>query len=359
MAYELSDTDILDLANGTLAQMDSPRFGQIAQNLQDYEILGRWLTKEKVMFDHGTGIQRSLMTKLAGAARHTSLYETDEVRVVDLMTKINIGWKHCDTHWGFERRETLENRGKALLYKVMQPREIGAMIDLSEEIENRVWTLPAANDIKFPYGPPYWVVTSATEGFNGQNPSGHTSCGGIDASATAGSKWRNYTFTYGNYTRADLIRKWTKAYRLTGFKSPVNVPDFRNGKGDRYRFYANEAFCAEVEELAETRNDNLGWDLAPAETGRARSTDIGRIDGQITFKRNPICWVPKLDSLTVSTCYGLDHSKFYPVVLEGDYLRRSGVQKSPWQHNVFVNFIDLSYNFLCVDRRSQMVFYQS
>ena len=79
------------------------------------------------------------------------------------------------------------------------------------------------------------------------------------------------------------------------------------------------------------------------------------MDGQAVFKKIQFNWVPKLDDDTENPVYGIDITSFFPVVLAGDYLRESSPAKAAKQHNVFEVFVDLSYNFLCIDRRRNFV----
>jgi hypothetical protein len=80
------------------------------------------------------------------------------------------------------------------------------------------------------------------------------------------------------------------------------------------------------------------------------------MDGTVTFRGHPWIWVPKLDARTDDPVYMIDHSVFYPVCLEGDYLRESDAIMGPDQHNIFNVFLDLTYNYACVDRRRNAVF---
>ncbi|MBN2129139.1 MAG: hypothetical protein JW741_06565, partial [Sedimentisphaerales bacterium] len=209
--------------------------------------------------------------------------------------------------------------------------------------EKASWRLRAASDTKSPNGVPYYVVKNATTGFNGGNPSGFSDCVGIDASTE--EKWRNYTDTYSQVTKDDLVASMRKAHRLTGFKSPVSIPDFRRGKGNRYRVYMNEATINSWELLAEAQNDQLGRDLAP-------------MDGVTAFKRHPVIYVAQLDDDTSNPVYMLDHNTFYPVVLKGDYLRETEpISGGVTQHNSFVVYLDLTFNLLCLDRRRNTVIY--
>jgi hypothetical protein len=139
-----------------------------------------------------------------------------------------------------------------------------------------------------------------------------------------------------------LIKKWRTAHRKCGFKSPITVEDYRGTRGQKYRFYVNESTISDIEDVGEAQNENLGRDIAS-------------MDGSIVFKGHPIRWVPKLDADTQNPIYGIDHSTFYPACLEGDYLRESEAERAPDQHNVYQVFVDLSYNFVCIDRRRNMV----
>lgn len=335
--------DIVDLVAGTLKDLGRLSFQQIAQNLQDYEVFSKWFKKDKLQFDSGIGIQRTLMTSLSNQASHVGLFDEDNLTVPDLIKQMSVPWVHAKTGWAFEYREVLMNRGKSLIFNVLKPRRADAMISLVEELESKAWgDVPASTDTKQPYGIQYWVVTNATTGFNGGAPSGHTTVGGINP--TSVPSWKNYTGQYTNVTKADLIKKMRTAARKCNFKSPISIDDYRNGKGQRYRLYCNEDTLSSFEDVGESQNENLGRDIAS-------------MDNTIVFRNFPIIWVPQLDSKTTDPLYGIDHSTFYPVCLKGDYLRESKPRQNANQHNTYEVFVDLTYQYVCVDRRRNFVFY--
>lgn len=342
----LTALDIADLVAGTLRELGKLKFQQIAQNLQDYEVFSKWFKKDKVQFDSGIGIQRTLMNRLSGAASHVGLLDEDNVNITDVIDQLQIPWRHARTSWGFIYQETLMNRGEALVFNVIKPRRVAAILDLVEELENKAWgSAPSANNNTDPYGLLYWVVKNSSTGFNGGAPSGHTTVGGV--SLTDSPTFKNYTATYaltGGVSKADLMPKLRTAHRKVRFKSPVDIEDYRGGKGDRYRCYVNESMMTALETLGEAQNENLGRDLAS-------------MDGMtLTFRSHPIIWVPKLDEDTTNPFYFIDHSTFMPVCLKGDYLRESE-NRAPNQHNVYQMFVDLTYNYLCIDRRRNAVLY--
>ncbi len=343
----LNAADISDMVKSTLRELGRMKFQQIAQDIQWYEIMGRWLKKDRVTMDDGYGIQKNIMTDTLGAASHVGLFETDDTDVGDHVRHLQVPWRHIQTKWAFEYRETLMNRGKSLIYNIIKPRRAGAMIDLAQELEDNAWAVPNSSDNKLPYGIPYWIVANATTGFNGGNPTGpdsnaHSTTGNIDADTY--TTWKNYTAQYTDVTKNDLIKKLRTAHRKINFRSPVDINDYRTGNGQQYRLYTNEAQLNSIETLGENQNENLGRDIAS-------------MDGTIVFRKHPIVWIPKLDGGTSPTnpIYMINHSCFQTVVLKGDYLRESDADKAPHQHNTFQVFVDMTYNYCCVDRRRQAV----
>lgn len=338
----LQETDIADLVKGTLKELGRMKIQQIAQDLPNYEVFPVWFKKDKVTFDSGIGIQRTLMNRMGDNARHVGLMDTDSTNISDLIDQMNIPWRHAQTSWGFLYQETLMNRGPALIFNVIKPRRVGALLALVKVLEQRAWSAPSSSSDKVnPYGIPYWIVKNATTGFNGGAPSGFSDVGGVNLTTTP--TFKNYTGLYATVSKADLIKKLRTAHRQCNFVSPVDVEDYRSGKGERYRLYTNESVFSTLEDVGESQNENLGRDIAS-------------VDGfSLSFRGHPIRWVPYLDADTSNPIYGIDHSTFMPVCLKGDYLRESDAMKIPFQHNAYAIYLDLSYNYLCFDRRRSWV----
>ena len=332
----LQADDIADLVIGTLKELGRLRFQQIAQTLQDYEVMAHWLKEDRVIFDDGYGINRTLMLKYGTNAKHVGLFSKDDTNVTDHLATLTVPWVHLTKSWAFEHRETLMNRGKSLVVNVIKPRRAGSMIAIAEELEEKAWSAPALADKHLPYGVMYWIVYNATTGFNGDVPSGHTTVGGINP--TTFPNFKNYTANYTNVTKADLLVKLRSAFRLIHWKSPVSVKDFRGSQGERYRLYVNEATIVKIETVAEQQNENIGRDIA-------------FYDGQTVFNKIPFRYVPGLDGKSGGPVFLIDHSVFHPAILRGDYLREGKPKEAFGQHNTFVVHVDLSYNYICVDRR--------
>jgi hypothetical protein len=355
---ELAFEDITDLVAGTLKHLGRMKFQQIAQNLQDYEVVGNWFKRDKVQFDYGVGIQRNIMGSLSKQARHTGAMTTDSVDIPTLMVQLALNWRHAQVPWAFEYQELLMNRGEALVFNVVKPRRVDALLSMAEELEAKAWTLTTSGDKLMPWGLPYWIVYSAVAapgGFNGGAPSGFTTVGGIDPTVT--TNFKNYCSTYVAVTKLDLIKTMRQAHRKIRWRAPVNVADYGRGGYGNLRLYTDNTTIAAFEDLGEAQNENLGRDLG--RFGGAK--DVKYVEEVLTFRRHPLIYVPQIDDTSVFTAatnpvYMIDHSTFYPVCLAGDYLREGEVIRAPNQHNLFRIFIDLTYNYLCVDRRRNAVF---
>lgn len=335
----LTAQDVADVVALTLYELGPLKMQQIAQARQYYEVYSKWFKKDKVTFDSGQGIQRTLMNRVdSNAASHVGYTDPDAVNIIDVIDTLNIPWRHARTAWGLVyQTDILMNSGKALIHNVIKPKRLASLLGLIEELENKGFASPDSSSNKTdPYGIKYWVVKNNTTGFNGGAATGHTTVGGV--SLTDSPTFKNYTAQYTNVTKSDLIKKWRTMHRKCRFVSPISVNDYRGGMGERFRYYVNESVISTIEDIGEGQNENLGRDIAS-------------MDGTMVFRKGPILWVPKLDDDTTNPVYAIDHSTFYPVILKGDYLREGDAKQSPNQHNTYQVFVDLSYNYLCVDRR--------
>ena len=335
----LAAADIGDLVTGTLKDLGRLKWTEIATDVQEHYALPQMLKKEKVQFDSGVAIQRSIMLDHSGAAEHVGLYATDNVNVSDVMGTFTIPWRHTTTHYQFERREFAMNRSPARIFDLIKTRRIDGLISLAEKLETTMWHV-LSDDGKTPFGFQYYMTynASTTGGFLGGNHTNFSSGpGGLSRSTYP--RWKNWAATYSTVSKADLISLWRKAFRECGFKPAIEgIPTYDRGR-PRYENFVNGDTIQIIEDLGEAQNENLGRDIAS-------------MDGKMMFRRTPINWVPYLDAYTTSDpVYMVDWSVFYPVFLKGEYMNESGAQQAPNQHTVTRFFIDLTWNLLCVNCR--------
>lgn len=336
----LQADNIADLVALTLRELGRNKWTDISYDLQEHVALPKLLKKNKVGFGSGYGFQFNVNTTTSGSARMTGLYETDEVNVTDTVVQGTVPWRHVTTNYAFDEREIKMNRSPARIVELVKVRRANSMIDLAKLLEDQFWSKPATSaDAEALFGVTYWIVKSATSGFNGTNPSGFTA-GAAGISSTTYPQWANFTDDYTSVTQDDLITKLRLAAYKTGFKSPVSTASYSTG--DRYGYYTNYDVVAPMERLLMAQNENLGNDLASK-------------DGQVLFRRVPVTAVPKLDSDATNPVYGINWGVFGFVFLEGEYMDESGPFRSPKQHKVLEVHTDLTVNVCCKDRRRLFV----
>jgi hypothetical protein len=338
----LQASQINDLVTTTLRDLERLKWADIATDLQNHVFMNEILDEQKVKFESGYGHQFNLRVANNGQARHTGLFGTDNVNVADVMITGTVGWVHATTDYAIERREIAMNRDPAKIVDLIKTRRVAALADLAEELEPKGWANPTSGSDD-PFGVAHWIVKNATEGFNGGAPSGYTA-GAAGISSTTYPRWKNWSAQYVARTKADLITKWRKALTKTNFKPPIEHPSSARGK-NRYAQYTNYDVIADIETLAENQNQNLQNDLASK-------------DGMVTVRRIPVTWAPYLDADTSDPIYGVNWAWFYPIFLKGEYMNETPMQQAPSQHTVSKVHIDLSYNYVCKNRRAQFVLYQ-
>ncbi len=336
----LTDTDINDLVIGTLKDLGKLRFNMVATTIQQHEVMGRLMKKDKVQFESGRQILRRLQVTTAGNARMVGLWEADSASEKDTLKEISIPWRHTTGNYSYDRKELAMNRaGPTQIVDIVEPRRVGCMVDIANLMETQFFGKPTdSTDNKSVWGVFYWLGwTSGTTGHSSVHAIGS------DTAGLSHARWANYMDTYTDVTKDDLILKARKAYRKIRFKSPTPVSDHSMGSGDfMYRIYTNDTVANALEEIGEAQNENLGRELAPY-------TD------QMVFRGHEIQWVPELDGNATRTdpFIMLNLNDFRPVFLKGEYLRESEPRPSATQHTVSTIHVDLTWQVLCVNRRSQ------
>lgn len=343
----LTEDDIPDLITGTLKKYaDKRKPTMIATRLQNYTF-NEVFTKDKVKHSGGRSISLRVVVGTGGVARRVGLATEDSVNIGTILAEIDIPYRRYDTHAAHEIREMLENKGAEQLVDIIVKRDDAAMIDLWDLLETDYWSSPAnVNDKEKMWGVPFWIQKEtdpdaypANEvfGFLGGNPGGFPGgAGGLDVSTYP--NWRNGCFKYTDISHSDFSEAMCSTFRHINFKSPISDKGYMSSTGKRYRIYTNDRVLRKLETLMRGSNDNLGADFA-------------KYMNQVVFKGLLVQWVPQLDSDTDDPVYMIDRDMMYPAVLDGDDFRRSKLRPAPKQHNVLVQWIDLSTNLCCHNRR--------
>lgn len=336
----LTAPQVGDIVATTLKDLGRLRFTEISTNLQVHTAMSNLLRKNRVVLESGYGIQFDVMVTQSGAAANVGLGASDDVNIADMMTQGSADWRNSSTNYGLIGQLVAMNREPSRIVNYVQEQRIGALISLAELMENNFWGPPVAlSDNLTPWGVNTWIVKNATQGFNGGVPSGYTVIGGLNP--TTYPNWNNWTDQYVAVSKDDLIRRMRKAAVYTKFRPPVDgIPTFNTG--DDYGYYTNYGVIAPLEENLEAQNDNLGNDIASK-------------DGDTLFRKVPVMWIPKLDADTTNPVYGIQWGEYKTYVLSGWWLKETSVPIYPGQHTMSAQFIDLTYQWVCKNRRRNFV----
>ena len=355
MAYTNQVSAITDIVANTLRDLGKDKFELIGTNLRSCITTSHLFKKDRIDFASGYGFQRNVQYAIGTNARHAGPFSTDVVDIPTLSTNCRVDFIHADASYGFGYQEVLANRGDARIVDILLQRRAGAIANLCEELEAKFWSLPDASSTTDPFGLPYWIVYNASTGFTGGNPSGYTSVGGINPSTI--TQWKNYSFNYAAITAADWLSKARVMHRKLQWRAPVKVPSYSKSEDTMLRIYTD----ADTEELmvqfCESRNENLGYTMGEnkATTVGGNATGMGASGDTITFKRSPIIEVPYLTDTGVSgltkPMYFVDSNTFFAGVMKGDFFRETVKPEMPNQRNMGGVFYDISYNYMCTNRR--------
>jgi hypothetical protein len=324
------------------------RFTQIAQKFQRYAFYGLLLQENRLSFDSGLGITHTLMDKLSETAEWVGLFEGGTIKFTDLLTQMNVDYKHIRNHWPFDVKEKWFQSGtNEKVADVLKARDMACTLGLIQNLEETAWGVPdtAATKEMFPIA--FWIVwNSSTEGFTGKYPNGFSSLAGVDLDKH--DTFQNYSRIYTDPTPEDLLQDMRLLHMKTDFRSPLDVNEFRGITGQNFRIYTNDVGMLNMWGLAENRNENLGW-------------DIGSQDNQTTFKGNMLVHVPKLDENPLASSDGtamkdpyffVNKENFHVVVLSQDFMRRSEPMNDRNDPDTFVNWKFLTVQTMCTNRRA-------
>ena len=340
----LTPDQIDDFVTLTLKKFQRNKWTDIALKYQKY-CSSKIIREKRVMEAGGEQISWRLKTRNTGTARNTGLYATDITKVEDVSTDANVPWTKQTVNWSYDIDESLFQSSRETIVRILTMREHDAMSDMAELQEENLWSAPINQADRTPWGIPYWLQKNATAnpegGFHGGNPVGFAGgAGGVDSKLYP--RWSNWTFGYKSVSRDDLVRKVKKSITFTNFQPPVPHPTTGYGATD-HEIYTTYRVQEPLERLAETRNDNLG-------------NDVAKYMNQVVIGGVPLMWVPYLEENDSSDpLYGVNWGVFRPFVKTSANMRRSPPKVAARQHSVREIHIDHWMNYLCVNRRETFV----
>lgn len=349
MSYTVEQ--LTGLVNSVQSHYGKNKVTDIASDLQDYVVMDKLLKEHKVVYSGGKDYKFNVTATLGGNSRHIGLFDTDNVSVSDSVAQGTVPWKFTQTSYAFDIKEEAINSGDPEQIvdhiRLRRDREIAGMAEL---METDFWTNSATSSAsnKIPFGLPYWVckvasgyTAIANHGFIGSDPSGFTA-GAAGLAVADYPNWQNYAGNYTNVSKADLVKMMRRAASKCKFKSPIKHPSYdTTGRADKYQIYVNLETKEAFEDVGEAQNDNLGRDIAS-------------MDDTITFRKNPIVWIPYLDSDASDPVYMINWGMFHIACMK-NFMMKENTKPAPMQNDVVQTFVEVSWNTACENRRAHAV----
>lgn len=334
--------ELADLVASVINDKGKSKITDLSSTITKYFAAKRLLRKKRAGFSSGTELEFNLMLNGQGNSRHVGMFSQDQIAIADSLKVGKVPWKHLTGGYGYDEREMAMNRNPGRITDLIATRQYGSRVDDIKTFETDFWSKPdSATDSLTPFGIAYWCVYNGTDGFTGGAPFGSTVANINPSTITA---WKNYAFTYTAVTKADLIAKWKKSVYDTDFEAPVEGIASYDDDAER-TWCTTYNVTRDLETLYEQQNDNLGLDVAPG-------------IGAVTFNRNKVVAVPKLDTLPAAgsePIYGIPWGVFRTVFLKGYWEKTTGPVRKAGSHLLWEIFTDTTYNFTCYDRRQFVI----
>ena len=341
---------LADLVLLTRKKLKKLKFVQAAQRYRRYTLVKDLVKPSRtIVCDGGYEYEFPIMLTHGDQAKMVGLFEKDSLSISDVMTMASVPLRFTNTNWFYDVKEQAMNAGPERLVDTVKNRRLQAMMSNIDMVERGGWGRPAPSDNKTIWGVPHWVVESATQGFNGQNPPGWSDLAGVDTDAAANANWRNYTGTYPEFTKDDLIQVMAEAAEYTNFESPTGAdhPDLNDGNSSK--IFTTFPVRRNISLIGEAQNQNLG-------------RDVDSMGGKVRFQGNEIHVVPALEDATVRVVqdpiYMLNMGTWNFITQKGGMMREGRPIQLTDRHDTYANHVDGSINLMCTDRRRNTVLYR-
>lgn len=329
-----------DMVTSTLPELGRFKWTDIYPDLQRYVAFKELIKKRRVKIEGGHEVEWRVKVANGNQAEWTGLYDTDDIQVNNVLKKASLPWALGKSHFAYDKREGVFNRGSAQIINYLKLKRAEAMMSLAELLETAFWSLPDTGaDNKKPYGIPYSLVKNSAEGFNGGNPAGFNDVAGLDRNIY--KNWKNWAGPFAAASETDLVRKLKKACEFTYFEPPIEFPSHQNGSGMDYGHYTVYDNIYPLEEYLRSSNENLGM-------------DVGKYKNKLMVGGAPVTRVPQLEADASKPWYGINWSFFHTMFPSGDYMKYSKPEATN-SHNVKAVWVDVIMQFRNVDPRRSFV----
>lgn len=359
----ISIEQAIDLGQATIEAFEQDSLAMALKH-QNYDVLNQWFKTDKMKLQGGDRVTAYVSLRDTGNAQHVRMYDTDTPNVANVDEVVKVEWTHAQVSYSYSKKEIAMNKGnKQRIYSLLKQRHDNAYREFADLLQEAAWRTPtSASDDLNPFGIPAWLTQADSAGQDGDflgyqanywaGSDSNFYPGGITCSSTQNPRWASYYDDHLANVDDTLLTRLFRAFTKTKFQAPMyaNQTIDPNSDFSNFRLYTNLSVLEELEKITRKSDDRLGQDL-------------GKYAGRIVYKGIPFIYVDLLDDdSSYSTqqgyvyggdpIFGINHKHFYPVCLDGEYFRVNKPMTKVGQHNVLTVYIDLSYQYICDNRRT-------
>jgi hypothetical protein len=348
------DTQVYDFVRAAWPTVlkQQGEFAVICQTYPNY-LCTQLLSADRAVEEMDLKFTWPVLVKQGAGGRHQKLGAEDSISIEDVTRLANDQMVQFSEPIAWEVREILsaQNNPKKM-FTLLTARRASIQLASIDTLEAALWGAPTSTEEAedTPKGIPFWIQkeNSLTDGsFTGGDPSGFTNGAGNLASATY-TGWQNYVDNYVAWTDDDGFDALQKAMLKMNVRAPgghaKDVPD--NQGMSETKFFCNMTTYLALKKATKEQNDQCGMDLDP-------------ISGGPMFNKRKFEYIAYLDNDTQNPLYIIDMSVFKAHYLRGDYWRETGPAPVAGRHNTIGMFVDLSYQWVCTNRRKTGVIHVS
>jgi len=341
----ISSEKLIGIINSSRPNNFEKKWTDLTTDMQQFHFVKTLMGNMRKDVSGGDGVEFNVVYGTGNNAENVGLFDTASPSQQDFIAKGKVPFRFTRVSYSLDERERQLNTNDASrIIDLIDERRLCAQQNMAELIENNFWSKPATSaDESTPFGLFYWLVKTSGKtaiadcGFNGGDPDGFAD-GAAGISTSTIPRWKNWAGNYAAVTKADLVLKMRKAHEETFFVSPIKAPTYEsNSIENRYQIFCNYSTKSSLENIGEAQNENLGRDIAS-------------MDGSIVFRKNPIMWIPQLDSDTSNPVYFVNWDVIKAMCLKGEFFKEVPM-KSATQPRVVSVFTYLSWNTICYNRR--------
>jgi hypothetical protein len=345
MALGIEELD--DFIHAYQQEYPMGEWADISMPLQKYLFASRLFDSANKDEASGAYCKWKLEVRYADNFQVVGLYHRDSSNRVNVLDEGEMKWAMTTSNYHYDLNEDAFSQGADAIVNYIDLRERGLMKSFFAGMEDLMFGPGPTSATQKPNPPSsllWWITASATEGFNGTEPSGFESVGvgGVDTDDSP--YWKNRTFSYAAFSHPDAITKTIRSMDLCLFEPPVAAAGLTPTRPN-WELLTTYSRVSAAYELMRLGNDNI-------------RNDLGTYANTPSIRGVPMVWVPawtnsaSINARTDGIILGVNWATFKWKYRAGRNMRKRKAFQHPEMSDVRIRKMDDAGQIVCYDRRA-------